>query len=761
MTARKYLKESIKLGERELTVETGRVAKQAHGSVVIQYGETILLVAAVGADKPREGIDFFPLTVEYREHNYAAGRIPGNYFRREGRPGEKEVLTARMIDRPCRPLFTEGYKNETQVIASVISADDENDPDVIAITGASCALYLSDIPFPNPIAGVRVGLIDGRYIINPTYDEVRESRLNLIVAGTEEAITMVEAGAKGVSEEIMVEALMLAHKEINRLCRWQKELYKALGVEKRTVEPPALNEEMLGEVERNYAEKMRQALDTSEQGKIASYAGIDSLKKEVVESYPEDQPEQRQMAKKVFDHLKEKIFRDDILNKRRRPDGRRFSEIRGIDCEVGWLPRVHGSALFTRGETQAIVTSTLGTKQDEQFMDDLESGEIKRRFLLHYNFPHFSVGEVGRFGSTSRREIGHGALARRALEPVLPTVEEFPYSLRIVSDITESNGSSSMASVCGGSLSMMDAGVPIKAAVAGVAMGLVMEGNKYAILSDIAGAEDHYGDMDFKVAGTADGITALQMDIKIAGVNAQIMAEALEQARKGRLHILERMNEALSESREDLSPHAPRIITIKINPDRIRDVIGPGGKIIRAIVEETGAKIDVEDDGTIFIATADGDAAQAAVAKIRGLTAEAEIGEEYLGTVSRIVDFGAFVEIFPGTDGLLHISEIAEHRVRDVRDELKEGQQIMVKCIGKEGNKIKLSRRAVLRQEKQKAAGAGGGDGDFEGGGDVEVEDQGGGDSPGGDDSGGGNDRGENGRGGGGGGRGEGGRRRR
>jgi polyribonucleotide nucleotidyltransferase len=703
MTAKKLLREKIKLGERELSVEVGRVAKQAHGSVIVRYGDTMVLVAAVGADKPREGIDFFPLTVEYREHNYAAGRIPGNYFRREGRPGEKEVLTARMIDRPCRPLFTEGYRNETQVIASVISADDENDPDVLAITGASLALYLSDIPFPNPIAGVRVGLINGRYVINPTYDEVRESRLNLVVAGTEEAIVMVEAGAKEVSEEIMVEALMLAHKEINRLCRWQKELYKALEIEKRPVEAPALNEEMLGEVERNYAERLRQALNTEALGKIASYAAVDALKKEVVETYPEDSPEQRQQAKKIFDHLKEKIFREDILGKRRRPDNRKFSEIRPIDVEVNWLPRVHGSALFTRGETQAIVTSTLGTKEDEQFIDDLESGEIKRRFLLHYNFPHYSVGEVGRFGSTSRREIGHGALARRALEPVLPSEEEFPYSLRIVSDITESNGSSSMATVCGGSLSMMDAGVPIKSAVAGVAMGLVMEGNRYAILSDIAGAEDHYGDMDFKVAGTREGITALQMDIKIGGINAQIMAEALEQAKKGRMHILGIMEQAIPAAREELSPYAPRIITIKINPDRIRDVIGPGGKMIRSIVEETGAKIDVEDDGTIFIATADGDAAQAAIARIRGLTAEAEIGEQYLGTVSRIVDFGAFVEIFPGTDGLLHISEIAEHRVRDVRDELKEGQQILVKCIGKEGNKIKLSRKAVLRDEKQKS----------------------------------------------------------
>jgi len=706
MTVKKYLKESIKLGDRELSVEVGRVAKQADGSCVISYGDTMVLCAAVGANSPREGIDFFPLTIEYRESNYAAGRIPGNYFRREGRPNEKEVLTCRMIDRPCRPLFTEGYRNETQVIATVISADLDNNPDVIAITGASCALYLSDIPFPNPIAGVRIGLIDGRYIVNPTYDEVRESRLNLIVAGTEEAINMVEAGAQEVSEEIMVEALMLAHKEINRLCRWQKELYKALEIVKRPVEPKPLNEEMIGEIERNYAERLRAALDTANQEKRASYAAVDALKKEVVESYPEDQPESRMMAKKSFDHLKEKIFRDDILNQRRRPDGRRFSEIRPITCDVGWLPRAHGSALFTRGETQALVTTTLGTKEDEQFIDDLEKGELKRRFLLHYNFPHYSVGEVGRFGSSSRREIGHGALARRALEGMLPDDTTFPYTLRIVSDITESNGSSSMATVCGGSMSMLDAGVPLKAPVAGVAMGLVMEGNKYAILSDIAGAEDHYGDMDFKVAGTSEGITALQMDIKIAGVNSQIMAEALAQAKKGRLHILDAMAQTLSQARAEMSPFAPRIIKIKINPDKIRDVIGPGGKVIRALVEETGCKIDVEDDGTVSIATSDSAAAEAAVNRIRGLTAEAEIGATYVGTVSRIVDFGAFVEIFPGTDGLLHISEIADRRIRDVRDELKEGQQIMVKCIGKDGNKIKLSRKAILKDEQREAGAA-------------------------------------------------------
>lgn len=707
MPDRKYLKESIKVGDKELTIETGKVAKQADGAVVVRYGETMVLVTAVSAREAREGIDFFPLTVEYRESSYAAGRIPGNYFRREGRPGEKETLTCRLIDRPCRPLFEEGYKNETQIIATVISADDENDPDIIAITGASCALYLSDIPFNNPIASVRIGLIDGRYIVNPTYDEKRESALNLIVAGTEEAIVMVEAGANEVSEEVMVEALMLAHKEIKRLCRWQRELFKALEIEKRSFEAQKLDEEMIASIEENYAEKLRTALDTINQDKLESYAAVDALKEEVVNSYSEEEADKRDMAKKVFTFLKEKIFRDDILNNRRRPDGRRFGEIRPVTCEVSWLPRAHGSALFTRGETQAIVTTTLGTKDNEQFMDDIEKGETKRRFMLHYNFPPFSVGEVGRFGGASRREIGHGALARRALEAVLPSEAEFPYTLRIVSDITESNGSSSMASVCGGTLSMMDAGVPLKAPVAGVAMGLVMEGNKYAILTDIAGAEDHYGDMDFKVTGTRDGITALQMDIKIGGINAQIMSEALEQARKGRLFILDVMDKAINEPREDISPHAPRIITINIHPDKIRDVIGPGGKMIRSIVEETGAKIDIQDDGTVMIATSDGQAAEAAIARIKGLTAEAEIGETYLGTVNRIVDFGAFIEIFPGTDGLLHISEISDRRVRDVRDELREGQQIMVKCIGKEGNKIKLSRKAVLREEKHQAAPAG------------------------------------------------------
>jgi polyribonucleotide nucleotidyltransferase len=699
MTQKKYLKEAIKFGDKELIVETGRVAKQADGSVVISYGETMLLVTAVSSRSAREGLDFFPLTVEYRESSYAAGRIPGNYFRREGRPNEKEVLTCRLIDRPVRPLFPDGYRFETQIVGSVLSADDENDPDVIALTGASCALYLSDIPFDNPIAGVRIGLIDGKYLINPTYDDRRESALNLVVAGTEEAIVMVEAEANEVAENIMVEALMLAHKEIKRLCLWQRELFKALDIQKREFVGSTLDETLVGEIESAYTDRLREALDTRGKNKLTSYAAVDALKKEVVESYAAE-PEKAALAGKVYSHLKEKIFREDILGNRRRPDGRKFSEIRPVTCEVGWLPRVHGSSLFTRGETQAIATTTLGTKMDEQYTDDLEKGETRRRFMLHYNFPPYSVGETGRFGGSSRREIGHGNLARRALQYILPDETEFPYTLRIVSEITESNGSSSMATVCGGCLSLMDAGVPIKKPVAGVAMGLVMEGNRYAILSDIAGAEDHYGDMDFKVTGTADGITALQMDIKIGGINAQILSEALEQARKGRIHILGIMTQALDAPREELSTYAPRIITMHIHPDKIREVIGPGGKMIRSITEETGAKIDISDDGTVLIATADGDAAQAAVERIKAITAEAEIGETYMGTVNRIVDFGAFVEIFPNVEGLLHISEISDRRVRDVRDELKEGQQIMVKCIGKEGNKIKLSRKAVLQGEQ-------------------------------------------------------------
>jgi len=699
-----FLKQAVNLGGRELSLETGRIAKQADGAILVRQGETVVLVTAVSSHTPRAGGDFFPLTVDYREYGYAAGRIPGGYFKREGRPTEKEILSARLIDRPLRPLFPERYFHETQIVAMVISADDEHDPDVLAITGASAACYLSDIPFLTPIAGVRVGLIEGKYVVNPTYEQVRQSQLNLTVAGTEEGIVMVESGAKEVSEDVMVEALLFAHGEVRKLCQLQRAMGETLAIKKRDFTSPTVNSEMLSEIEARFAAELREALSVQNKTKIESYAAIDNLKKQVIESYPEDDPAKREEAGSLFDRLKERVFRDDILNNKRRSDGRRFSEIRPISIEAGWLPRTHGSALFTRGETQALVTATLGTSQDVQYLDSLETGEVKRRFMLNYNFPPFSVGEVGRVGSPGRREIGHGALAHRALDAVVPGEDSWPYIVRLVSGITESNGSSSMATVCGGALALMDAGVPIKAPVAGVAMGLVKEDKKYAILTDIAGAEDHYGDMDFKVAGTREGITALQMDIKITGLNAQILAEALEQARKGRIFILDRMDEVLSEPRPEISKYAPRILKMQIPVDKIRDVIGPGGKMIRSIVERTGAKIDVSDDGSISIATPSGEAGDQAMQIIRDLTAEAEPGKTYLGTVTRIVDFGAFIEIFPGTEGLLHISEIADYRVRDVRDELKEGQQVLVKCIGVEGNKIRLSRKALAKDDKQPKA---------------------------------------------------------
>ena len=698
------LKESVELGSLEFSIETGKIAKQADGAVIVRYGDTMVLVAAVGAG-PRVGLDFFPLTVEYREYGYAAGRIPGNYFRREGRPSEKETLTSRLIDRPIRPMFKEGYKGDTQVVALVVSADENYDPDVLSITGASAALYLSDIPFETPLAGVRVGLVEDTFVVNPTYDQIRLSTLNLIVAGSEESIAMVEAGAKEVSEEVIVEALMFAHNEIKKLCRLQKEMYEKLGIKKREVVAPEVDKDLLAEIEAKITEDLRDALDTTKHGKLESYEMVDKLKEKTVGEYPEDDPEKRKKAGEIFNIVKEKIFRDDILNRKRRPDGRRFGEIRPISIEVGFLPRAHGSALFTRGETQAIVTTTLGTSEDVKYMDDLEKGEIKRRFMLDYNFPPFSVGETGRVGSPGRREIGHGALARRALEPILPGEDKWPYVLRIVSDITESNGSSSMASICGGSLALMDAGVPLRSPVAGVAMGLVMEENKYAILTDIAGAEDHYGDMDFKVAGTREGVTALQMDIKVTGINAQIMEDALQQAHTGRIFILDKMDAVLSAHRPEISAYAPRILTIQIPVDKIRDVIGPGGKVIRGLVDKTGCKIDVEDSGRINVASANLAAAQEAKRLIEEITAVPELNKTYLGTVSRIADFGAFIEILPGTDGLLHVSEIADYRVRDVRDELQEGQQLLVKVINVDpSGKIRLSRRAVLREERGEPA---------------------------------------------------------
>ncbi len=692
-------KVSAMIGERELSIEIGKLAKQAHGAAYVRCGDTVVLVTACAADKPREGIDFFPLTVDYRENFYAAGKIPGGFFKREGKLSERETLTCRMIDRPVRPLFEDGYKNETQIIALVLSADPEVDPSMLAIVGASTALYTSNIPFHKPIAAVRVGLVDGRYIVNPTYSELKSSLLNLAVAGMEDGIVMVESGAKEVSEEIMVEALNIGHEAIKQIIALQKELGERLKPVKRKVTAPETDPALAAAIEKLIRTELEDALNTKKYPKIESYTRIDAAKTKVVEKYPDADDAKLALIKRLFDELKEKIFRDQILHKRERPDKRKFDEIRPIWIETGLLPRTHGSAVFTRGETQALVTATLGTSDDEQRMELLE-GEAHKRFMLHYNFPPFSVGETGRMTGPGRREIGHGALAERALSAVLPTAEAWPYTIRIVSDILESNGSSSMASICGGALAMMDAGIPITAPVAGVAMGLVKEGDNYAVLSDIAGAEDHYGDMDFKVAGTRGGITALQMDIKIPGVTSTIMAEALEQARRGRMHILGIMEESLAAHREEISQFAPRIYTLKIPTDKIRDVIGPGGKMIRSIIEQTGVKIDVSDDGRVNIASSDGPSANKAIAIIQGLTATPEIGKTYLGKVVRIADFGAFVEIFPGTDGLLHISEISEARIRQVRDELNEGDQVMVKVVGIEGNKIKLSRKAVLRDKK-------------------------------------------------------------
>jgi polyribonucleotide nucleotidyltransferase len=695
------INDSIEIGGKRITLETGRIARQADGAVLIRLGDTIVLVTAVAEKEPREGIDFLPLTVDYRENNYAAGRIPGNYYRREGRPTEKEVLTSRLIDRPLRPLFPDGYRCETQIIALVVSADTDYDPDILGITGASAALYLSDIPFFEPVGGVRVGLIDDHYVLNPTYEQTRQSRLNLVVAGTEEAIVMVECGAKEVPEEVIIEALLFAHSEIKKLCAWQKALGEKLGIRKREVVAPTLDPEIVRAVEATWGAELRHALDVTNKTKRESQEDLNRLRERILEATPE---EQREMTARAFEFLRERFFREDILIHRRRPDGRRFTELRPIECEVGLLPRTHGSALFTRGETQALVTTTLGTREDIQYLDSLEFGEIERRFMLNYNFPPFCVGEVARLGAPSRREVGHGALAHRALEPVLPSEEAWPYIIRVVSEITESNGSSSMATVCGGSLSLMDAGVPIKAHVAGIAMGLVMEDDKYAILTDIAGAEDHYGDMDFKVAGTREGITALQMDIKIKGVDAEILAQALEQAKEARMAILDKMEHTIAQPRPEISPYAPRIFIMQIPPEKVRDVIGPGGKMIRSIVDKTGCKIDILDDGRVHIASMNKEAADQAMQLIRELTMEIEVGKTYVGRVSRLTEFGAFVEIVPGTEALLHISEVAPHRVRDIREVLKEGDIIKVKCIANDGmGRIRLSRKALLVEQERSA----------------------------------------------------------
>jgi polyribonucleotide nucleotidyltransferase len=708
-------------GGKLLQFETGKLAKQAHGSIVVRMGENLVLATACAQPDPREGIDFFPLTVDYREYTYAGGRFPGGFIKREGRMTERETLTSRQIDRPLRPLFPEGFRTETQVIAFVFSADAENDPDVLAINGASAALALGDIPFHGPIGAARVGLVGGNFVINPTYAEQRESLLNIMVVGTAEGIVMVESGAKEVSEEVVVDAIEFAHAEIKKICAAIAGLAQKAGKPKRPVTPPEFDQAYFDQLKGRIGERLSDALNTQKYPKAESSLKVKEIKQELLAELPEDDKEARSKVGKYFEAARERIFREEILGRKRRPDGRAFDQIRDIWIEVGMLPRTHGSAVFTRGETQALVTTTLGTSDDMQRLEMFE-GESKKRFMLHYNFPPFSVGEVKFLRGAGRREIGHGALAERSLLNMLPDETDWPYTMRVVSDILESNGSSSMASVCGASLSLMDAGVPLKAPVAGVAMGLVKEGEAYAVLSDIAGAEDHYGDMDFKVAGTRKGITALQMDIKVMGITAQIMREALEQARRGRMHILDKMSEALPEARAKISPYAPRIYTVQIPVDKIRDLIGPGGKVIRGIVEATGVKIDVEDSGMVMVASSDEASAERALQMIGDITATPEIGKTYLGKVVRLAEFGAFVEIFPGTDGLLHISEVAEHRIKEIRDELKEGDQVLVKVLSIEGNRIRLSRKAILQEQRAKMGGGEGGEGGEGGGAPVIFE---------------------------------------
>src|SRR6267378_994413 len=692
-------------GGKQIKFETGRMAKQAPGAAFTTSGDNAVLATATASPDPKEGIDFFPLTVEYREFTYAGGRIPGGFIKREGRPIEKEILTSRQIERPIRPLFPEAFRNETQVVAFVYSADKENDPDVLGINGASCALALSDIPFHGPVGAVRIGIVDDQFVVNPTYAERAKGTLNIMVVGTKDGIVMIESGAQEIAENRVVDAIEFAHEQIKRICAAIEDLVSRAGKPKRLVSAVVIDHEYLNELTAKIGAKLKDALDTQKHPKFESYALVKEIKDELKKDLPEGDADAAKKLSKYYELLRENIFREQVLKERIRPDHRAFDKIRDLTIEVGVLPRVHGSALFTRGETQALVSATLGTTDDAQRLESYE-GEQKRRFMLHYNFPPFSVGEVGRMTGVGRREIGHGALAYRAIEAVLPAEDESPYTLRVVSDILESNGSSSMATVCGASLALMQAGISLKGAVAGVAMGLVKEGDKYAILTDIAGAEDHYGDMDFKVAGTRDGITALQMDIKVAGITSQIMREALAQAQRGRLHILDKMSEVLTEGRVKVSAYAPRIYTLQIPVDKIRDVIGPGGKMIRSIIEQTGVKIDVEDSGKVNVASNDEVSANKALQIIRDLTASAEVGKTYLGKVSRLADFGAFVEILPGLDGLLHISEVAEHRIKDVRDELKEGDQVLVKVLAVEGNRIKLSRKAILKEQRAKMGGA-------------------------------------------------------
>jgi polyribonucleotide nucleotidyltransferase len=703
-----YVKKSVKVGEHELTLEHGKMAKQADGSILVRYGDTMILTTAVSA-REKKDVDFLPLTVEYQEKLYSAGRIPGSYFKREGRLTEKETLTSRLVDRSCRPLFPDGYGYETQIIAGVISADPEHEGDIHGITAASAALMTSDIPFNGPIAGVRVGRVEGKLIANPTAKQRAVSDLDLVMACSRDAIVMVEGGAEQVDEASMVAALQFGHQAVQPVLQLQEDLRRELGVKTREYEKlPAHDEALKAQVRTLAWDAIVAGYRIAE--KQARYAALGDVKKAAVAKVKEQMgdkftPAIEKSVKAIVEDLKYEHMRELTVNGGR-VGGRRHDEVRQITCEVGLLPRTHGSALFTRGETQALVATTLGTAEDEQRIESL-TGQTFRRFMLHYNFPPFSVNETKPLRGPGRREIGHGALAERALRNMLPKAEEFPYTVRIVSDILESNGSSSMASVCGGCLSLMDAGVPIKAPVAGIAMGLVKEGEKIAILSDILGDEDHLGDMDFKVCGTKKGITSIQMDIKISGLTTEIMARALEQARVGRLHILDRMLAALPEPRKEISQYAPRITTIMIRPEYIKNVIGPGGKVIKDIIARTGCSINIEDSGKVDIASSNQEAVQQAITMIQALTREAEVGKIYLGTVRKIAEFGAFVELFPGTDGLIHISELSDKRVKSVSDVLKEGDEVMVKVVSiDKTGKIRLSRKEALAERAAAAAAA-------------------------------------------------------
>ena len=687
------IRKEVDFGGRRLQLETGRMARQADGAVLVSSGDTVVLVTAVGRREVKPGQDFFPLTVNYQEKAYAAGKIPGGFFKREGRPAEKETLTSRLIDRPIRPLFPKGFMNEVQVIATVLSVDRDNDPDILALVGASAALAISGIPFNGPIGAARVGYIDGQYMLNPGYSQLTTSQLDLVVAGTRQAVLMVEPEAQQLSEEIMLEAVMFGHTQFQPVIETIEALAREAGKSRWEWVAPVADEALGALVREEATRLLQEAYALTE--KQARSKRLEEVQQAMATAFAAGDAQRGDLVRGLLKKIETSIVRGRILDGAPRIDGRDSKTVRPITIETGVLPRTHGSALFTRGETQALVVATLGTKGDEQIIDALQ-GESRDRFMLHYNFPPFSTGETGMVGSPKRREIGHGRLAKRAVAAVLPGNSEFPYSLRVVSEVLESNGSSSMATVCGASLALMDAGVPLKAPVAGVAMGLIKEGDRFAVLTDILGDEDHLGDMDFKVAGTEQGVTALQMDIKIDGITREIMAQALDQALAGRLHILGLMNGVLSTGRGELSDYAPRIITIQINPDRIRDVIGPGGKVIRALTEETGATIDIQDNGTVTIASVDGEAGAAAKRRIELLTADVQVDTIYDGKVAKIMDFGAFVTILPGRDGLLHISQISNERVSDVHDHLKEGQTVRVKVleVDRQG-KIKLSRKDI------------------------------------------------------------------